>query len=244
MMGKTTRWPSLRFEPRASGPLWEYLKGVEGGPKVLALLNGIQLGLLLIARAPIAVAAAIALASLTSSIAGVWQFRRNQRSLRSILRLFQLEGWPLAVTLGEFMWSVSYLTGTHASYASHMTTIGFVFVMVLAIYLVLYLRIWNTFTDSYAALKKPRAEGEISARDLHILLMGRSSGWTTRLPLFVALSIPATMLVSRIAGHSVYDVFLFVILTLVLFPCFAAILIARIYLQRRYLGSDDIRIID
>lgn len=243
-MGKTTRWPSLRFEPRASGPLWEYLKGVEGGPKVLALLNGIQLGLLLIARAPIAVAAAIALASLTSSIAGVWQFRRNQRSLRSILRLFQLEGWPLAVTLGEFMWSVSYLTGTHASYASHMTTIGFVFVMVLAIYLVLYLRIWNTFTDSYAALKKHRAEGEISARDLHILLMGRSSGWTTRLPLFVALSIPATMLVSRIAGHSVYDVFLFVILTLVLFPCFAAILIARMYLQRRYLGSDDIRIID
>jgi hypothetical protein len=30
-----------------------------------------------------------------------------------------------------------------------MTTIGFVFVLVLAIYLVLYLRIWNTFTDSY-----------------------------------------------------------------------------------------------
>jgi hypothetical protein len=243
MMGKTTKWPSFRFEPRTSGPLWDHLKGVEAVPKVLALLNGIQLVLLLIARAPIVVAAIIAVASLTSSVVGVWQYRRNQQSLRSILRLFQLAGWPLAVTLGEFMWNVSYLTGTHALYASHMATIGFIFALVFAIYLALYLCFWATFTYSYTVFKEHRAEGGIAARDLYLLLVGRSSRWT-KLALFVTISIPVTMLVSRIAGRIAYDVFLLAMVTLVLFPYIAAVLVARIYLQRKYLGSEDLRITD
>jgi hypothetical protein len=233
---------TLNVESRS--PLWPYVENALMGPKILALLNAIQLGALLIAHISIIPAALFALVFVGSSIFGCWQYRRQRRSVKKIFLLFQLNGGSLAFTLGTFMWNGSYLTGTHSLYAEHWVEIAAMFAGMLTILSFYYAKYWPDGKEMYRRLSLFRTSGNISASELYALLtfQGRSTRVLAKLPIIVGISVPLTMLASHVIEHKSYDFFLFVSLTLILCPYLLAGLVARLYLQQRYLGNDDLQV--
>jgi len=227
-----------------TSPLWAYVNGVERMPVVLVVLLGVPIACRLSAHEPSEGMIGFALLLVVCALVGAWQHRRNPRSLRSILLLFQLSGWPLALAFAVFMWNVSYLTGTHELYAERLPLLIAMFAAVLAIVSAYYIAFWRDGRDLYEALGARRSRGSISPDELHQLLTfkGRSTRMLAVMPVIVGLSVPITMVIARLIDRNIWELTVFVLLTFILPPYIMAVLIARRFLQSRYLGASDLTV--
>jgi hypothetical protein len=231
--------------PEFSSPLWSFLRNTETTPRLLVFMNAIQIVALLIGRANVVPAVILALLLVGCAVIGCWQYRRNRRSIKRIFLLLQLNGWPLAITLGEMMWTASYLTGMNALYREHLIAFGSFFLVVLFLFTCYYIWYWRDGREMYGAIGLHRTQGSISATELHRALTynGRSMRVLSVLPMIVGVAVPILMLAHFLIGPRGYGFFLFVLTTLVVVPYVFAILIARISLQHRYLGDDDLTVV-
>ena len=232
-----------------TSPLWSYIGNVESGPKAIAMLSIVPIGMRLIARVNIAWSAVTAFLLLGCALIGCLQYRRNRRSLRAILLLFQLNGWPLAIALGVLGSGLSYLTGSHEFYAKHWLAIALFFLLNLIAFTFYYTALWRDGQDQYRMLGAYRPEGRIPASELYRLLtfQGRSTRMLSKLALIVGVSVPITTILAVVARHVIgRDVreFLAYVISLTLSSYIMSILIARRWLQHRYLGVDDLLVVE
>jgi hypothetical protein len=237
-----------------ASPLWPYIARVESVPKVLAGLIGIMVFFFALApsraetRLTTEVAIGIAVLLFLCAFLGIWQYRRNRRSLRAILQLFQMTGMPLAIGFAGPVLAVSYVTGAYPVYAAHWLEIVIAFLSLILALSVYYAGYRAAFRAQYASLAACREAGSISADDLYDLLSfhGQSTRMTARLPLMVGVSVPLFSIAALALNHLLHrDIR--ETLGFGLFFCvsayFMAVLIARRWLQWKYLNGDDLTVV-
>jgi hypothetical protein len=237
---------SSGFESEASAgfssPLWPYVDGVRRLPALLLVLGGVPLATRWMAHANSVWMLATWGLCIFSALVGSEYQRRNRRSLKANFLMFQLCGWPLGITFASFMWNVSYLTGTHSFYARFGGQIAVIFAAMLAGLSLFYVRYWRDGRELFETLGSHRAQGSISAGELYGLLtfQGRSTRMLSVLPVAVGIAVPVSGILAHALGRNIWEFCLFTFLTLILSPYIIAVLIARRWLQKRYLGSDDL----
>jgi hypothetical protein len=242
------------MESGFTSPLWPFIAQTERIPKVVVFLSGTSVLFLWMARAKWLVhtdlvwAVGAALLLISCSLAGVWQYRRNRRSLRAILRLFQMSAWPLALSFLALALSLGSLTGSIRFYAAHWPVIVSIFVGLLLVLSGSYVAYWRVFRIQYQVFSSYLAAGSIPADRLHgILSSGQSTRVASRLPVFVGVSVPLFAIVSFALSHALHrdmrETLGFCIFFL-LANFFMAVLIARRWLQWRHLGGSDLIVVD
>jgi hypothetical protein len=231
-----------------TSPLWSSLANTEKLPTVVASLGAVLLAGRLYAHLSSAPAVICVLLAVGSALFGRWHYRRNRRSVRAILLFFQLTGWPLAVSFGFVSIGVSYLTGSIRYYSDHWPAFLGAYLSVLCA-LAVYFAAWQpTFPRQYVVLASYRAMGSICADEFYqVLISGQSTQLTSRLPVFVGMSVPVFMVIgigiSGVLHRDVREV-LGVLLLAAVSVTVASVLAARLWLQYKYLGGDDLLVAD
>ena len=232
----------------SASTLWPFLAQTERMPTLLAAFGAVLIGGRLYARVGVAPAAICVLLAVGSALFGRWRYRRNPRSVRAILLFFQLTGWPLVLSFGFVILGVGHLTGSIHYYSDHWRTLLGAYLSALLALSVYFAAYQPTFRRQYVALASYRAGGSISADEFYrVLANNPPARLTSRLPLLVGISVPVFMVIGiAISGalhrdvREVLGALLFAGVSLAI----AAILAARLWLQRRYLGSDDLLVVE
>jgi len=224
-------------------------------PKLVAAFAGVSVLLLWLghskslAQTDLLSAVVAAALLVACSLAGVWQYRRNRRSLRAILRLFQMGAWPLSLSFLALALALVTAMGSAQVYAAHWPVILSVFVGVLLALTGSYVTYRRVYRDQYEAFASYRAAGTMSADALYAILsfQGRSTRAAARLPLIVGVAVPLFAIVGLTLNQVLHrDIreMLAVCIFFLLSNYFMAVLIARRWLQWRYLGAQDLIVVD
>jgi hypothetical protein len=231
----------------SSSTLWAYVGNVTRGPAIILIIAGVPFCARLLATRDLALWMLSFLCVLfLCTLAGRYQYNRNRSNLKSILLLFQLSGWPVALSLSMFMWNGSFLTGTHEFYAENWAVVVIVSVAMVVLLSFYYINYWRAGREQYERLASYRIRGLIPADDLYRILtyQGRSTRMLMVLPFIVGISVPASMLAAHLMGRNLWDLLLFVLFTFILSPYIMAVLAARLWLQREYLPGNDLTVVD
>jgi hypothetical protein len=228
--------------------LWPFLANTERAPILLAGFGAVLIVGRFYAHLSTVPAVICVLIAVGSALFGRWSYRRNRRSVRAILLFFQLTGWPLAVSFGFVSVGVSYLTGSIHYYSEYWLAFSGAYLSLLLALAVYFAAYQPTFRRQYVALAAYRAGGSISADEFYrILTSNQSTQLTAHLPVFVGISVPIFMVfgiaVSGVLHRDAREV-LGVLLATAVSVSIGAVLAARLWLQRSYLGRDDLLVVE
>lgn len=240
----------------SSSALWARIEGVGALTKAVLWINLGSVGICAIGDAMHQLGygnllwwGGIAAAWTTLIAVGVWKYRSSRRSLRAFLRMVQLCFWSLALTLVTASWSLSYVTGTQPYYVRHWMVIAALFVVSYILLTCFLALIWKRGIERFQALASFRASGVISASDFYSIWFGQgsSSGWTRTAPLLIGLaasiSIVSAILIQAVTGTDPRELLSHVVLMAA--GCYAmSFMTCALWLQRCYLGRDDLQIVD
>jgi len=179
---------------------------------------------------------------------GYWarfQFLRDPRSLRRLFRLFQFGGWPLGLVLASSGWHILLLTNAQAASGQYVFAtlagasaayLGFTFY---------YATQWDAGQSMYQELSRYTDVGTISANRLLGILSysGRSTRMVAVIPAIAGIGMVGTIIASALLGRHAVGTILYVVMSFGVAPYLMAMLTSRIWLQRKYLGSTDLRIV-
>lgn len=240
----------------SSSALWTQIEGIGALTKAVLWINLGALGLCAIGDAMHQLGYAnllwwggIAAAWTTLSAAGVWQYRRNQRSLRAFLRMGQLAFWSLALTALSASWTLSYITGSQPYYATHWMAIAVPFVASYIFLTCLLTITWQKGRERFQALAAFRASGRISASEFYSIWFqrGNSSRWLTRTPLLIGMVAPVAIVIATViqANTGTDPRELLSHVAFMATACYAmSFMTCALWLQHRYLGRDELQIVD
>lgn len=222
------------------------MRDLERGVIVVAAIAGVALVVRLIAKAPVMHAVFFAFGLITVGLAGRWYYRRHRHSLKAVLLFSHLVIWPLCIALAWLMWDVTLLSRYRDSYVAHIGHFVVVFIAALIAFLVYHVRYWKDGHRLFADLASYRSRGVVDSEALFDILSFRGRAIRAQLIMPVAAGLASTTVIglSVFFNRDVVGLFLFVALGLLLSPYIMAVSIARLVLQARYLGADDLIIVD
>lgn len=240
----------------SSSALWAQIDGIGALTKVVLGINLGAVGLCAIGDAMhhlgyanLILWAGIATLWTTLIAAAVWQYRRKRRSLRAFLRMVQLAFWSFALTTLSASWSLSYITGTQLYYASHWVAIAVPFVACYLFLTCLLAITWQKGRARFQGLAVFRDSGRVSTSDFYSVWFqqGSSSRWSTRAPLIIGMVAPVAIVIAiviqAITGTDPRE--LLSHLVFMAAGCYAmSFMTCALWLQRRYLGRDELEIVD
>jgi len=225
-------------------PLWQFLEGIRKIPIVVLGLGAVQLLARFATGLPVRNLSIFI--ALLAGVAGLAQLllRSGRTTVRRILASFQLAGWPFAISLAMFEWSIAQIATAGAVLKMDPLVIGLASLPICMIFAALQILPRAALRLQYAQLGEFRRRGGIGENQLAWILSFGASGhkWQTVTIVLVGLASTATGVAKIAYGSHVVGIAISSAMMFGIAPYIAGILIARLILQGQYLGVDDLLI--
>ena len=225
-------------------PLEQFLEGVRKIPVLVLVLGGVQLLGLATAGVPIGAGALIVGALACIAASARFLIRPGKTSVQKILLAFQLAGWPLCASLALLGRSIGVAAGLTSTREAEPLLFALVGVALVAAFAALQMVPRAALRTLYAQLGQYRDSGRIGEYELIRILSFGAAGQRFGAVAMVLVGLASTATWIAKLSYSSHSVGVAISSALVfgIAPYLAGILLARLILQRRYLGARDIAI--